>query len=204
MKKVLLLIPICFLCVLKTYSQDVIILSTGEEVKAIIKEVNDTHVNYQRFESKNGALYKKSLKDIIEIKYEDGHVDTFNSNIILLGNESLKDIATLTKKGNKVFVEILNDASRAGERYFIDALKEWGYWTVVENENEAHFIIEFNIGKKAMLNKASWAVLKTRDGQEFFETKTYTTTTNAFNGFNAFRKAAKKIVDKSLKKEFKK
>ena len=60
----------------------------------------------------------------------------------------------LTKKGNKVFVVIPDEASLSGERYFLDALEEWGYWEIVSEKSEAHFIIVFSIDKKAMLAMA--------------------------------------------------
>jgi len=102
-----------------------------------------------------------------------------------------------------VFIEIPDEASRAGERYFVESLKDWGYWHVVSDENEAHFIIEFNIDKKAMLDKASWLVFKTREKKEFKKSETYRGSTSAFNGYNAFKAVAQKVVEKYLKKEFK-
>src|SRR5690554_3490284 len=109
----------------------------------------------------------------------------------------------LTKKGNKVFVEIPDEASLSGERYFLDALEEWGYWEIVSEKSEAHFIIVFSIDKKAMLDKTASVVFKTLEDKEFKKSKPYRASTNAFNGYNAFRAAAIKIVDKYFKKEFK-
>jgi len=65
----------------------------------------------------------------------------------------------------------------------------------------AHFIIEFNIDKKAMLDKAVYIIFKTRDGNSFKESKHYRESTSAFNGYNAFRGAAQKLVKKYLKSD---
>ena len=100
-------------------------------------------------------------------------------------------------------IEILDEASRAGERYFIEALKEWGYWNIVNNKNEAHFIIVFNIDKKAMLDKSANVTFITREEKEFKKSNSYRASTTAFNGYNAFRAVANKIVGKYFKKEFK-
>jgi hypothetical protein len=189
------------------YSQDIITLTTGEDIKAVIKEVSDTNISYYRYENQNGPLYKKTIESVLQIKYENGHIDKFNESTVLLNEELLdlsrKNPTALLKKGNKVFIEIPDEASRSGEKYFIEALKDWRYWTVVDDVNDAHFIIEFNIDKKAMLDKTAWAVFKTRENQEFKKSGTYRASTSAFSGYNAFKAVARKLVDKYFKKEFK-
>lgn len=102
----------------------------------------------------------------------------------------------LFKKGNKVFVEIPNEASRAGELYFLNSLKDWKQWEVVTDEGSADFTIEFNIAKKAMLDKAAWVVIKDKEGKELKKSKTYKSQTTAFNGYNAFKAAAEKVFEK--------
>lgn len=207
LKKAVCLVLFSFLSVYNVNSQDIIILTTGEEIKAVVKEISSSKVSYYRYDNQNGPLYHKETIAVFQIKYENGYIDTFNKNIVMLDDELLeittKNPTELLKKGNKVFVEIPDEASRAGEKYFIEELRNWGYWTVVDDVTEAHFIIVFNIDKKAMLDKTSWAVIKTRDNKEIKKTKTYRATTNAFNGYNAFRAAAIKLVDKYFKKEFK-
>lgn len=109
----------------------------------------------------------------------------------------------LLAKGNSVFVEIPDDAARAGEKYFIDALKEWGFWNVAATKEEAQFIIQFNIVKKTVIDRAAYLVFKNKEGQEFLRSESYNASTNAFNGYNAFRACARKVVGKFLKRRFK-
>ena len=116
---------------------------------------------------------------------------------------SRKNPKALLKKGNKVFVEA-NEASKgARESYFIPAMKDWGYWTIVDNINEAHFVIVFNIVGRAFGDRSASAVFKTRENQEFKKSKSYRASISAFNGYNAFRAASRKLVDSYFKKEFK-
>lgn len=107
----------------------------------------------------------------------------------------------LTKKGNKVFIEFPNDESRTGETYFIQGLKDWGYWDIVKNENESHFIIVFNM--KLGWRPSLFVTLKTRENKEFKKSKTYSTGPNILNGYNPVRYDVNSIVDKFFKTEFK-
>ncbi|HTA62368.1 MAG TPA: hypothetical protein VK835_07930 [Bacteroidia bacterium] len=109
----------------------------------------------------------------------------------------------LTKRDNKVFIEIPNDASRAGERYFNTYLSEWGYWRIVSTKQEADFIITLNIIKKGMGSKRVYATLLTKDSKEFLKSKNYKAHTSAFNGYNAYWASSKKIVKKYFRKNFK-
>lgn len=187
-------------------SQDIIITTDGEEIKAKVKEVTELAVSYFKFDNQSGPLYTKSIANIFQIKYENGSIELYNKNAVTL-DETLIKISRespleLTKKGKSVFIEIPDEASRAGEKYFIEALKEWGYWNIVKDVREAHFILVFNIDKKAMLDKSATLTFRTRENQEFKKSEPYRASTNAFNGYNAFRGVANKIVEKYLKKEF--
>lgn len=186
------------------FSQDIITTTSGEKIEAKIKEIGEKTISYHKFNNLTGPLYTKDIKSIFQVKYENGEVEIYNKSTVLVAD--IKDISNanpvaLLEKGNNVFIEIPDEASRAGEKYFIDEMKDWGYWNIVSSKEEAHFIIEFNIDKKAMLDKSVWVVFKTRDGKSFKESKHFRETTNAWNGYNAFKGAAKKVVEKYLVKE---
>lgn len=182
------------------FAQDIITFTNGEQVKAKVLEVGENEIKYQKFENSGGPTYTKSIKSIFKVKYANGQEDTFNKSTVVLDDQLLissrNEPTTLLAKGNSVFVEIPNEASRAGEKYFKEALTTWGNWEVVNDVNLAHFIIEFNIEKRPMLDKSTWAIFKTREGKEFKTSKKVRVTTNAFNGYNAFKGAAEKLVDK--------
>lgn len=189
-------------------SQDLITFSSGEKIEAKVKEVGDKTISYYKFHNQTGPVYTKDINLIYQIKYQNGETETYNKNTVL--KEEVQAISdsnptSLLAKGNNVFVEIPDDAARAGERYFVNALKNWAFWNVVEDKNQAHFIIQFNLEKKIMLDKKAFVVFKTRDNKEFKKSKEYRSTTNAFNGYNAFKGVAEKVVDKYfVSGEFKK
>lgn len=188
-------------------SQDTITMNTNENISSKVIEITMTEVKYKKFDNLNGPTFSILKSEVIMIKYENGTKDLFNKSKVAIHNEILKisqeNPNELAKKGNRVFVEIPDEASRAGEKYFIEALKEWGYWNIVNDKNEAHFIIVFNIDKKVMLDKSANVTFKTREEKEFRKSDSYRASTTAFNGYNAFRAVANKIVEKYFKKEFK-
>ena len=207
MRKVLSIVCMSVLYFNAATSQDLIINKAGEELKAKVVEVTDNEIKYYKSDNINGPLYSTSSSSIFRIVYANGNIDTINRNAVIIDENYLKvskeNPKSLLKKGNNVYIEILDEASRAGEKYFLEAFKTWNYWNVVQTKSEAHFLLEFNIDKKAMMDKAAQVIFKTRDGKEFQKSKFYRSSTSAFNGYNAFRAAAHKVVEKYLRKKFK-
>ena len=206
MKKAIATASLCVLTFGISYGQDIITKGSGETIKAKVLEVKPESVVYKKHNNPSGPTYTVKKAELVSITYQNGSTDSFNDDYVVLSDELLKTSRNnpelLAEQGNAVFIEIPDEASRAGERYFIEALNEWGYWNVVPSKEEAHFIIEFNIDKKIMLDKSVFVTLKTREGKTFKKSKSYRVTTNAFNGYNAFKGAAQKVVKKYLTKEF--
>jgi hypothetical protein len=51
---------------------------------------------------------------------------------------------SLLRKGSKVYVEPMDEASTAAA---VTELDQWGYWKVTANKNEADFILRFHIDR---------------------------------------------------------
>jgi len=196
------IIVILFSLVRQVTGQDLILFTNGEEIKTKVIEVSEEIVRYRKFDNLSGPIYSKSVKSISRIRFENGSEEILNGKAVNLEDlKSISSTAGLLEKGNRVFVQIPNDASRAGERYFLIALKDWNYWEIVDDVNEAHFFLEFNIDKKPMGDKVAWVVFKDRNGAEFLRSKSYRATTNAFSGYNAFKAVARKLVKNYLVEE---
>lgn len=155
----------------------------------------------------NSPIYTLIHADLFKVNDDPAtNAIIYNNSIVLNTNDnkSAKDNQKeLLKRGNKAYIEIPDEESRAGEKYFVNALKKWKYWKIVTNKKAADFIIVFNIDKKAMLYKTAAVTFKTRNGKAFKKSKSYRTGTSVVNGYNAFYGVANKIVDKYFKKEFK-
>ncbi len=62
------------------FSQDFIILRSGDEIKAKVLEINDRKIDYKRFTNINGPTYHLNKSEIFMIKYESGDKDIFNAS----------------------------------------------------------------------------------------------------------------------------
>lgn len=88
MKKLLFSI-VCLLLSTNLFSQDVLTLQSGEEVKVKVMEVSASELKYKKHENLDGPIYSMSLKNIFMIVYENGTKEIFNSSKIPDSSESI-------------------------------------------------------------------------------------------------------------------
>ena len=77
----LFLINIC-------YSQDIIVLKNGDEIKSKVLEVSTNQVKYKKWGNQEGPTYSSIKSDIFMIKYSNGTKDVFNNNSNQASNTS--------------------------------------------------------------------------------------------------------------------
>jgi len=78
MKKYILAILFILPCIL-LHAQDVIIKKNGDEIKAKVKSVTDSEIEYNKFDFLDGPTYKVLKSDILVIMYSNGTKDIFTS-----------------------------------------------------------------------------------------------------------------------------
>jgi len=64
---------------LNVFSQDYIILKSGDEIKAKVIEINEHDVDYKKYSNINGPTYHLKKSEIFMIKYASGDKDIFNT-----------------------------------------------------------------------------------------------------------------------------
>ena len=60
------------------FAQDVIVLKTGDEIKAIIQEVGTETIKYKKYTNADGPTYTMLRSDIFMLKYQSGEKDVFS------------------------------------------------------------------------------------------------------------------------------
>lgn len=60
------------------FSQDVIILKSGDEILSKVEEVTISEIKYKKFDNLTGPLYSIEKAKVFMIKYENGSKDVFN------------------------------------------------------------------------------------------------------------------------------
>ncbi|MFL0353009.1 hypothetical protein [Xanthomarina sp. GH4-25] len=78
MKKITLLV--FFVFSLSISAQDLIITSTNEEISAKVEEIHIETISYKKFNNLSGPTYHIEKTDVTKIIFENGDVDTFESD----------------------------------------------------------------------------------------------------------------------------
>lgn len=63
-----------------SFSQDEILLNSGETVKAIVTEVSDKEVKYKKYSNPEGPLFVIKKRDINKVIYKNGEEDDIQNN----------------------------------------------------------------------------------------------------------------------------
>ncbi len=62
----------------KVFSQDIIVLKTGDEIKSIVSEVDLGVIRFKKMENLKGPIYTLEKSKIFMIKYDNGTKDVFS------------------------------------------------------------------------------------------------------------------------------
>jgi hypothetical protein len=79
MKKSILICLAFFSILFPGYSQDIINLKTGEQIRSKILEITQSDIKYKKFDNQSGPTYVLVKSDILNIVYENGTKDVFTS-----------------------------------------------------------------------------------------------------------------------------
>lgn len=76
--RVLMITAICYFFIGTAISQDIIILKSGEEVRAKVTEVLSGSIKYKKYVNPDGPVYTMVKNEIFMIKYQNGSKDIFS------------------------------------------------------------------------------------------------------------------------------
>ena len=113
--KLLSLLACMILCsTTNLFSQDLILLSNGNEIEAKIIKIGDSEIEYKKWSYLDGPAYTEKKANIFMIKYQNGEKDVFNNietpisssaTTHVVESESLIKPQSI-KKDNKIFFGI--------------------------------------------------------------------------------------------------
>ena len=78
-------LSIFFLFIISVFNlcaQDTIIKRNGEEIQAKVLNINETQINYIKWNNQNGPTYTIAKSDVFMIKYENGEKDVFGQTTV--------------------------------------------------------------------------------------------------------------------------
>jgi len=85
------ILSICFIVLLNNvlFSQDIIYMTDGNEIKAKVVEIDDSDIKYKNFNQQEGPLKNISRSLVFMIKYQDGSIEKFSVGT-QIGNDPQK------------------------------------------------------------------------------------------------------------------
>lgn len=79
-KTIPILLVLLLFSTLSSFSQDIVTLKTGEEIRAKVLEVSVSEIKYKRFDNLSGPIYVLPKSGIEKIEYENGTTEEMLSN----------------------------------------------------------------------------------------------------------------------------
>jgi hypothetical protein len=116
MKKVIFSLLLISSAIGSMIAQDAIIKRNGDEIKAKVKAVNNTEIEYVRYDNLEGPLYKIAKSDVLLIMYSNGTKDIF-SNETTAANNNISNTASNDNNVKKVR-PIPSSVERPAQRYY--------------------------------------------------------------------------------------
>jgi len=77
MKKYNLALVLVVMASINLFSQDIIVLRNGDEIKAKVNEVGQSEIKYNKFDNLTGPVYSIKKSEVFMIRYENGSKDVF-------------------------------------------------------------------------------------------------------------------------------
>ena len=171
MKKSICTIIIIF-CTALTFqmqAQDIILPKQGDPISAYNLEISNNYYFYTLDENAESPVLRIAKDSVLMIRKADGSVlsgdktvssKKTNTNYPIIKDEDIH--GSLIAEGNKVFIPTNSDLpyERAGQERLKEQVEEWGYWTVVNDLEQAHFVLQFVTSTQGL--DASFMIIRPR------------------------------------------
>ena len=180
MKHILLTTATILLATVSLMAQDLIVPKKGNPTTVYNVDAGGTFIYYTLEQDANSALSRIAKDSVLMIRRADGSVMDFTATQPIAFAPATP--ATVEKpkvdypvideadihgyyfaKGNKVFIPVDSpfDYERAGQQKTKDLVEEWGYWTVVDRPEQAHFILQYTTQTEG--SDMSWLLIRPRE-----------------------------------------
>lgn len=194
---------------LKTNAQDTIYLKSKRPVIiAKILEVNPTNLKYKKHSNIDGPAYTIEKTKIEKVVYKNGDVERYSSdslNAKSIKRQTSQDLIS----GSRIFLtysptEGEDNVNGSDAKGMLKSYLEGKTTCIVVNSiDEADFVIELRVIKKAMADRSAMIVIKhILTDKDVFETKWVRGSSSAFYGYSGSRAAIGKVVKKYLLKKY--
>lgn len=155
-----IIIVLAFLTTNSLFSQDIIELKNGDDIKAKVIEISNTEIKYKKFSNIEGPIYTISKSKIVMIKYKNGEKEIITKTLI--NDKKLSISAGYYEGNNKIskreFKKILSTNQKAYNEYksgslvkilgLVIAVPSSAYlgWSIGQGDAESEVLIGSGLG----------------------------------------------------------
>lgn len=178
MKTVLkiILVLFCF-STFSMYAQDLIVPKQGNPITAYNVESSAKFYFYTTTPDADAPIFRIAKDSVLVVRYADGRSETAPSEqteVSAPSSPSQEDVkqypiikeedihGCLIEKGNCVYIPTDGPYpfEKAGQEKVKEIVSEWGYWTVVDKPEQAHFILQYIFTSSG--RDLSWLMIRPR------------------------------------------
>ena len=203
------LIVVNVLITLQSNAQDTICLkSNSPAIIAKILEINSNNLKYKKYSNIEGPTYTIEKNEIEKVIYKNGEIEKYSFESIDPNSIERQTSPDLIP-GSRIFLTYSatkgednvngNDAKEMLKSY----IEGKTTCVVVNSIDEADFVLELRVIKKAMADRSAKIVIKhLLSDKEVFESEWTRGSSTAFYGYSGSRAAIGKIMKKYLLKSY--
>ncbi len=144
------------------FAQDLIVPKQGDPITAYNVETSAKFYFYTTIPDANAPIFRIAKDSVLVVRFADGRSVTAPSEqteVSVPSSQIQEDVkqypiineedihGCLIEKGNCVYIptDALLSFDKAGQEKVKELVSEWGYWTVVDKPEQAHFILHYTL-----------------------------------------------------------
>lgn len=190
---------------LKSSAQDTIYPNSESDlIIAKILEVNPNNLKYKNYSNIDGPMYTIEKSKIEKVVYQNGDVEMYsNDNRVLVSFG--KQVSETLIEGSRLFLvysQTEGEGNVDGDdavRMLKDYIEVKTTCTVVNSIDNADFIVNLYVVKKAMADRKAMITIKhILTDREVFKSKWARGSSSAFSGYSGTRAAIDNVIKKYL------
>ena len=184
------------------FAQDIIRTKAGKDIAAKVLEISDEEVSYKLYDNQDGPTIRISTEKLYKIFFENGSEYAFVEEVFSHNLPADAPLQDLVADGNNVYIMMDDPTNSFSEKdkYIREYLREYTPWNVVDNLDDADFIlyVEVHMTERFSHVHSATPSIRRPDGTVVWKGRKQRAAPVIQNGFVAVRGVSKEIVREAL------
>jgi hypothetical protein len=157
MKNIILVIATTMMVTLPLAAQDLIVPKSGSPITVYNVDASKMFIYYTVDDDANAPMKRIARDSVLMVRRADGTAMDLESPFVPTKPTTNYPVieeadihGNLIAKGNRVYIptDSKNGCERSGQEFLKQKMQEWGYWTVADKLEQAHFVLQYTIDSK--------------------------------------------------------